>query len=80
MNQAENHMAMYISSVINMIEILFMNRDCLRTNNWEAFLSSLHLMMPWMIIYDQTNYGRWLPVLHWIMQAMQADMQADHAG
>ena len=57
MNQPENHMAMYILSLRNMIEILFMNLDNLRTNNWEAFLSSLRLMMPWMIIYDQTNYA-----------------------
>ena len=47
---------------MNMIEILFMNIDSLRTKDWDNFLVSLGLMMSWMIVYDKTNYSRWLPV------------------
>ena len=45
-----------------MVEILFMNVDSLRIKNWKRFLSSIRLMMPWVMVYDQTNYNRWLPV------------------
>ena len=58
----DNHMANYIISILGMIEILFMNVDSLRTKNWKRFLSSIRLMMPWVMVYDQTNYSRWLPV------------------
>ena len=58
----DNHMANYIMSILGMIEILFMNIDSLRTKNWKRFLSSIRLMIPWMMVYDQTNYSRWLPV------------------
>ena len=58
----DNHMANYIMSILGMIEILFMNIDSLRTKNWKQFLSSIRLMMPWVMVYDQTNYSRWLPV------------------
>ena len=30
-------------------------------------------MIPWMIIYDQTNYGRWLPVFWLEMATLQDD-------
>ena len=58
----DNHMANYIISILGMIEILFMNVHSLRTKNWKRFLSSIRLMMPWVMVYDQTNYSRWLPV------------------
>ena len=55
-------MAKHIRSIMNMIEILFMNIDSLRTKDWDNFLASLGLMMSWMIVYGKTNYSRWLPV------------------
>ena len=39
--QSDNHVEKYILSIMNMIEILFMNID-----SWDKFLSSLRLMMP----------------------------------
>ena len=45
-------MAKHILSIMNMIEILFMNIDSLRTKDWDNFLASLGLMMSWMIVYD----------------------------
>ena len=53
-------MAKHILSIMNMIEILFMNIDSLRTKDWDNFLASLGLMVSWMIVYDNKNYSRWL--------------------
>ena len=67
---AGNHMANYIISIMNMIEILLMNIDSLKSEDWERFLSSIRLMMPWMMIYDNTNYSRWLPVFWMEMSSL----------
>ena len=67
-------MANYILSIMYMIEILFMNIDSLRTKDWNGFLSSIRLMMPWMVIYDQTNYSRWLPVF-WLEMSSLVDAE-----
>ena len=48
----ENHMEKYILSVIDMIEVLFMNLDSLRQKDWQEFKNSLRLMMPWITITD----------------------------
>ena len=58
----DHHMAKYVMSVMEMIEILFLNIDSLRTKDWTEFKNSLRLMMPWMAIYNNTHYGRWLPI------------------
>ena len=58
----ENHMAKYMISLMEMIEILLLNIDSIRTHNWKCYLESIRLMMPWMMAYDCTNYGRWLPI------------------
>ena len=47
-----NHLAKFIISLMEMIEILFMNIDSIRTHNWEAYLESLRLMLPWMVAYN----------------------------
>ena len=36
-NGPDNHMANYVSGIINMIEILFMTKDSLRNNEWDSF-------------------------------------------
>ena len=58
---------------MNMIEILFMNIDSLKCKEWKRFLSSLRLMMPWMMIYDNTNYSRWLPVFWMEMSSVSQE-------
>ena len=62
MQESDNHLAKYILSIINLIEILFMNIDSPRTKDWDNFLSTLKLMVAWIIVYYNTNYSRWLPV------------------
>ena len=58
---------------MNVIEVLFMNIDCLRTKEWDNFLSSITMMMPWMMVYENTNYSRWLPVLWMEMSSLLQD-------
>ena len=60
--ESNNHLAKNILSIMNVIEIQFMNIDSLLTKEWDNFLSSINLMMPWMMVYDNTIYSRWLPV------------------
>ncbi|KAG1648975.1 hypothetical protein GQR58_029417 [Nymphon striatum] len=58
-------LAMYWMSFIEMTEILMMNLHALRTQNWEEFKGSLRLMPPWMQIYDNDKYGKWM-VEYWL--------------
>ncbi|KAG0711388.1 hypothetical protein GWK47_020695 [Chionoecetes opilio] len=58
-------MAKYWMSFLEMTEILMMNLHALRTQNWEEFKASLRLMLPWMQIYDNSKYGRWM-VEYWL--------------
>ncbi len=52
-------MAKYWLDFMTMVEALMMNVHAVPCN-WEEYLTSLREMMPWLMIYDQTNYGRWL--------------------
>ena len=71
--ESDNHMVKYILSIMNLIEILFMNIDSLRTKYWDNFLSSVKLIVPWMTIYDNTNYSRWLPVFWMEMSSLSQE-------
>ena len=56
--------AKYWISYMVMVEILFLNHHALRSKQWNEYLSSLRLMLPWMIIYDNEHYSRYL-TLYW---------------
>jgi hypothetical protein len=43
---------------MSMVEVLMMNVYAIHTCNWEEYLISLQEMMPWLVVYDQTNYAR----------------------
>ena len=60
-------MANYWHSFMMMVEALMINVWAVHKCNWEQYFESLREMMPWMVIYDQTNYGRWLPSLRAIL-------------
>lgn len=64
-DKSSSSMAKYWLSFMQMTEILMMNIHALRTQNWEEFKSSLRLMLPWLQIYDNDKYGRWL-VQFWL--------------
>ena len=53
-------MAKYWLSFLNMTEILMLNIHAVKTQNCEEFKTSLRLMMPWLQVYDNGKYGRWL--------------------
>ena len=72
MERSENHMSNLLS-VMHMIEVLFMNIDSLKTKNWDNFLASLRLMMPYMSVYDNTNYSRWLSVFWMQMKTLSEE-------
>ena len=59
-------MAEFWLSYCEMVDILMMNVYSLHTQNWTAFLSSMYLMIPGFIIYDNDKYGKILPD-HWAM-------------
>ena len=37
----------------------------MRTQNWEEYLTSIRIMLPWMFAYDSLHYSRYLS-LHWL--------------
>ena len=51
---------MFLQNLKTLISLL---EHTLRRKAWEGFKDSLWLMMPWMVVYDNTHYNRWwLPV------------------
>ena len=51
----------YWLDFLKMVDALIMNVCAVHLRNWEEYLASLREMMPWLLIHDKTNYGRWLP-------------------
>ncbi|MES9882370.1 MAG: hypothetical protein ABW185_15975 [Sedimenticola sp.] len=66
-------MGTYWLEFMAMVEVLVMNVHAVHTCNWDEYLVSLREMMPWMMIYDQTNYGRWLPDFWAMLTSLPAD-------
>ena len=58
--QAGSSMTTYWLSFMEMVEVLLLNIHALRTQDWDAFKCSLRMMLPWLQIYDNNKYGRWL--------------------
>ena len=58
--QTESSMTTYWLSFTEMVEALLLNIHALRTQDWDAFKCSLRMMLPWLQIYDNNKYGRWL--------------------
>eukprot|EP00112_Aurelia_sp_Birch-Aquarium-sp1_P017443 Seg4042.3 transcript_id=Seg4042.3/GoldUCD/mRNA.D3Y31 product="hypothetical protein" protein_id=Seg4042.3/GoldUCD/D3Y31 len=70
-------MAKYWLSFLQMVEILMQNIHALRTHNWEEFEISLRSMLPWMQIYDNNKYGRWL-VEFWLEMSCLPEEKAQY--
>ena len=58
--KSDNPMARFRLSFMEMVEILIMNIHALRTQDWDKFKRSLRMMMPWLWIYDNDKYSKWL--------------------
>ena len=63
-------------SFLEMVEILTQNIHAIRTGNWSEFKSSLKLMLPWMQIYDNDRYGRYLPDFTAVLDTLPVDQTA----
>ena len=58
--KSDSPMARFWLSFLQMVEILIMNIYALRTQDWDSFKASLRMMLPWMRIYDNDKYSKWL--------------------
>ena len=47
---------------MKMVELLLAMIRAYRDENWDLHLKSFAAMLPWLTIYDHTNYARWGPV------------------
>ena len=65
-------MANYWLDLMTMVEVLMLNVHAVHTCNWEEYLMSLR-DMPWLVIYDQTNDGRWLSGFWVMLSSLPAD-------
>ena len=50
------------SSYMSMFEILLDFIRAEREGNWNLHLEAFAAMLPWLTIYDHTNYAKWGPV------------------
>ena len=51
-------------SYMEMVEILYMHYHAMRTQNWEEYLTSIRMMLPWLFAYNSFHYSRYLS-LYW---------------
>ena len=65
--------AEYWISFIEMVEVLTQNIHAIRTRNWTEFKSSLKFMLPWMQVYDNDRYGRYLPDFITVLDTLPAN-------
>ena len=75
--KVDSAMARYWLSFLKMTEILMLNIHAVKTQNWEEFKMSLRLMMPWLQVYDNDKYGRWL-VEFWLEISCLQEEEAQH--
>ena len=75
--KSDSAMAKYWLSILKMTEILMLNIHAVKTQNWEEFKTSLRLMMPWLQVYDNDKYGRWL-VEFWLEISCLQEEKAQH--
>ena len=61
---------------MEIVEILTGNIHAIRTRDWTLFKSSLKLMLPWMQIYDNDRYGRYIPDFTTVLDTLPADQDA----
>ena len=61
----------YMKMVETMLEFIRANRN----GDWHLHLNSFAAMLPWMTIYDHTNYARWGPVYLAEMKGLETSHQ-----
>lgn len=73
----DSEMANYWTSFLEMVEILLMHNDSLRSQCWENYCNSLRLMQPWLAAYNNTNYTRYITI-YWASLQQLNDEQLEH--
>lgn len=73
---SENSMTNFWLSFMEMVEILYMNINSIRLANWEEYLQSTRMMLPWLKVYDQDKYGRWLQEFWLSMKTLPKDISS----
>ena len=58
--KSDSPMAWFWESFMETVEILIMNIHAPSTQDWDEFKASLRMMMPWLRIYDNDKYSKWL--------------------
>jgi hypothetical protein len=66
-------MANFWRDFLSMTDGLMQNVHAVHICNWDEYVSSLHAMLPWMVAYDNINYGRWLPNFWAMLTTLPAD-------
>jgi hypothetical protein len=65
---------------IEMVEILLDFIRAHRDGNWELHLDSFAAMLPWMTLYDHTNYARWGLVYLADMKSLPQEVKEEFEG
>jgi hypothetical protein len=69
-------MADYWRDFLSMVDALMQNVHAVHICNWDEFVSSLRAMLPWMVVYDNNRYGRWLSDFWAMLTSLPADQVA----
>jgi len=67
------------TSYMKMVELLLAMIRAYRDENWDLHLESFAAMLPWLTIYDHTNYARWGPVYLTGMENLETKAPKVHA-
>ena len=67
----------YWLSFLEMVEVLLLHYHSMRCQNWENYLLSIRLMLPWMAVYDNLHYSRYLSI-YWSMMKNLNDEVSNH--
>lgn len=69
----DSDMARYWRDFLSMIDALMQNVHAVHICNWDEYVSSLRAMLPWLIAYDNNQYGRWLPDFWAMLKSLPSD-------
>lgn len=62
----------YWQTYLRMVEILLSFIRAQRTGDWPLHIQAFSAMLPWLAVYDHTNYARWGPVYLSEMKSLQS--------
>ena len=66
----------YWLSFLEMVEVLLLHYHSMRCQNWENYLLSTRLMLPWMAAYayDNLHYSRYLSIYWSMMKSLNEEV------